>query len=75
MDDHLTIAESSRAISAQAGCEVSPRILSDLFYRRILDVERCPICGDRRLIPRDYLPEILAVLRERGLIVSKERQR
>jgi hypothetical protein len=45
---------------------VPPRVISDLFYSRRLDDRRCPIVGGRRLIPEDYLPEVVRVLREAG---------
>lgn len=51
-----------------------PRLLSDLFYQRVLDDARCPIVAGRRIIPEDYVPEIVKVLRERGLINSSERE-
>jgi hypothetical protein len=46
------------------GC--NPKDISDLFYQRKLDVDRCPIVGGRRLVPEDYLPEIKAVLQATG---------
>jgi hypothetical protein len=42
---------------------VKPRVLSDLFYKRVLSSDRCPIVSGRRMIPADYLAEITAVLR------------
>jgi hypothetical protein len=51
---------------------VKPRMISDLFYARQLSAERCPIVAGRRLIPRDYLPEIAAVLASSGS--NKERR-
>jgi hypothetical protein len=41
----------------------APRDISDLFYRRELRDDRCPIICGRRLIPEEYLPEIEAALR------------
>ena len=49
---------------------VRPRDVSDLFYARILDDVRCPIVAGRRLIPADYLADVEAVLRERGLVAE-----
>jgi hypothetical protein len=45
---------------------VRPRDISDLFYSRRLDVDRCPVIGDRRLIPIDYLSGIQIELRRAG---------
>ncbi len=57
---HLNVSEVARQIGAR------PKDISDLFYQRRLDDERCPIVGGRRLIPVDYVPVIEAALRELG---------
>ena len=72
MPKQLTVTAAARDIAAQAGVKVRPRDISDLLYKQVLDVDRCPIVGDRRMIPRDYLPTVLEVLRARGLIASSE---
>jgi hypothetical protein len=43
--------------------DVSPQMLSDLFYQRRLSHDRCPKVGGRRRIPENYLPEIATVIR------------
>jgi hypothetical protein len=48
--------------------KLPPHVLSNLFYRRVLDDAICPVAGGRRVIPNDYVPVIERVLRERGLI-------
>jgi hypothetical protein len=58
----LTVSEIARRYG------ILPRLISDLFYSRLLDDSRCPIVAGRRLVPEDYLPTIEAVLRDRGLI-------
>ena len=58
---HLSASEAARRIPG-----ARPKIISDLFYLRKLDNDRCPIVGGRRLIPEDYLPEIERVLRAAG---------
>jgi hypothetical protein len=45
-----------------------PQVLSNLFYRRVLDDTICPVVNGRRVIPGEYVPEIEQVLRDRGLI-------
>jgi hypothetical protein len=50
---------------------VRPRVISDLFYDRILDDSACPIIAGRRCIPEEYIPEVESKLRERGLIASE----
>jgi hypothetical protein len=43
---------------------IDPQRISMLFYRRRLRDDLCPIVGGRRLIPHDYVPEILRALEE-----------
>lgn len=60
---------SDTSISALARRHgVSPQVLSNLFYRRVLDDEKCPVVNGRRVIPAEYVAEIEEVLRERGLL-------
>ncbi len=51
---------------------VKPRVISGLFYDRVLDDQICPVVAGRRLIPESYLPEVERVLRERGLLATSE---
>jgi hypothetical protein len=74
MNERLTVTEATQALSEQAGCLISPRMISDLLYRCILDTARCPIVGDRCMIPRDYLPTVLDVLQSRGLIPPRGKE-
>jgi hypothetical protein len=75
MTDHVTVSEIARREG------VPPRVISDLFYQRVLNDAQCPVVGGRRLIPVDYLPAITAALRERGRrgrktrTANKERKR
>jgi hypothetical protein len=71
MYDPMTVSDVARALSDQLGVNVGPRDISDLFYKRFLHDDLCPIVGGRRLIPRSYLPEILDVLRARGAIPDR----
>lgn len=64
MSGYVTVSEAAREIGRKAGVVISPRTISDLFYKRLLRDDLCPIVGGRRLIPRDYLPDIEAVLRQ-----------
>ena len=52
--------------------KIEPRVLSNHFYTRRLDDNRCPTVGGRRIIPADYPPEIEAVLREVGALKKKK---
>lgn len=44
---------------------VSPQSLTSAFYNRQLDVSRCPVVGGRRMIPAEYVPEIVALMKTR----------
>ncbi len=58
----------ARKLCNEWGIKVRPRTISDLFYARELDDDRCPIVGGRRLIDDEYLPEIARLLRRKGWI-------
>ena len=45
---------------------ISPRDITALFYERALRDDLCPIVAGRRLIPRSYLPQVLAAMRAPG---------
>jgi len=57
---HLSVSEAARLLKAR------PRDISDLFYRRRLRDDLCPIVGGRRLIPEDYMDIIAIELRRSG---------
>jgi hypothetical protein len=63
---HYFISELARQFG------VPPRVISDLFYQRVLDDAACPIVTNRRLIPAAYVDTVEQVLRERGLIQTAE---
>jgi hypothetical protein len=44
---------------------VRPQVLTNLFYRGVLDGRVCPVVAGRRVIPAEYLPVLLSVVRER----------
>lgn len=62
---HLIVSEVARQIPG-----ARPRDISALFYERRLDEARCPIVGQRRMIPADYVPTIEAKLREMGRLAE-----
>ncbi len=74
VNQHTTVGDLARDIGERIGREVPPRVISDLFYKRVLSDERCPILGGRRLIPRDYIPEVERVLKDRGLGLPENRE-
>jgi hypothetical protein len=53
----LSVSEVARRIGA------TPRDISDLFYRRELRDDLCPIVAGRRLIPESYVEDIEGALR------------
>ena len=50
----------------------APRTSPNLFYRRRLPNDHCPIVAGRRLIPLDLVPVIEAKLRDRGLNATRQ---
>jgi hypothetical protein len=47
---------------------VAPRLISDFVYRGILDPRCWPIVAGRHVIPRDEVPRVVEILRERGAL-------
>jgi hypothetical protein len=60
--DFLFVSQAARELGSQLGAEVRPQDLSNLFYRRALRADLCPVVGGRRLIPCEYLATIKAFL-------------
>ena len=54
--------------------ETNPIHITALFYRRLLDNERCRVVRGRRLIPRAYIPEIRQKLIEHGYMKDEQTQ-
>jgi hypothetical protein len=63
-----SVGELAREVRSRHGVVIRPRDISDLFYNRLLTDDRCPIVGGRRMIPRDFVPNIEEALSVRGLI-------
>ena len=68
MPEVLTIGAVVQTIAERRGVDIPPQRLSDLFYRRKLNANRCPVVGGVRRIPAEYLPVIEAVLEARGVL-------
>ena len=64
MSQYHTVSEVARLIGAV------PRDISDLFYKRVLDDERCPVVGGRRIIPENYIDTIRTALKRAGRPVA-----
>jgi hypothetical protein len=58
--DYLSVSEAARRLRAK------PKDISDLFYRRALRDDLCPIVAGRRLIPENYLGMIRLALKRAG---------
>ena len=56
----LSVSDTARRLG------VAPKMISDLFYARVLDDDLCPVLGGRRVIPEEYVPTICEILTERG---------
>lgn len=67
MEDYFSVSDVARRLGA------CPKDISDLFYRRELRDDRCPIIGGRRLIPESYVPEIERALRRHRLLPFQAR--
>jgi len=59
MFDFLSITECAQEI----GC--APKAICNGFFDGLLDPKRCPRVGNRRIIPRDYVPEVRRLITER----------
>jgi hypothetical protein len=66
MPQFYGIGEAARL----AGC--APHYLSTLFYRGILDANRCGRVGGRIVVPAEYLDTIKAEVERRRLKVPSE---
>ncbi len=62
----ISVSEVARRI------EANPRDISDLFYRRRLRDDLCPIVAGRRIIPEDYVDVIRSALRRHGRPVGQQ---
>jgi hypothetical protein len=51
---------------------VPPRVISDLFWQRLLDRDRFPLVGTRRAIPVGELDNIRDMLIARGKLPQTE---
>lgn len=60
MTTHLSVSQAARQLGA------NPKDISDLFYRRRLRDDLCPVVAGRRMIPEDYLDIIAMALTRAG---------
>jgi hypothetical protein len=57
---YFCVSEAARRLGAR------PKDISDLFYRRLLRDDLCPIVAGRRLIPENCLSVIEMALKRAG---------
>lgn len=57
---YVNVSDVARRLGAR------PRDISDLFYKRALRDDLCPVSGGRRMIPIDYIEVIRAALKRAG---------
>lgn len=65
MPELLSVSEAARRLGAK------PKDISDLFYRRELRDDLCPIIAGRRVILEGYLDAIRSALKRKGRRVSE----
>ncbi len=56
---YLFVGEVARRLNAR------PKDITDAFYRGLLSASICPLIGNRRCIPPEYVDHIAAVLRRK----------
>jgi len=66
--DPLSVSEAAEELSRLAGERVRPQQISLLLYGKDLNERSCPRVGHAHIIDREYLPEILRILRRRGWV-------
>jgi hypothetical protein len=68
MPDYLSVSDAAERLGAK------PKDISDAFYGRHLDCDRCPIVAGRRLIPAEYLDGVAIELRRLGKLPPLRRE-
>ena len=63
---NFSVSEAARKL------EANPKDISDLFYRRELRDDLCPVVAGRRLIPEHYLDAIRTALKRAGRPIDSE---
>ena len=74
-DEFVSITEAASALTEDVGQTIKPRQISALLYDRELRTDYCPKIGNRHVIAREYLPEIVRVMRRKGWLRREEAAR
>lgn len=61
----MTISQVARMLEAQMGIPIPPRVISDLFYQRLISEELGPVVGGRRMVDRQAVPSIKEAILKR----------
>jgi hypothetical protein len=72
LGEQRSVSDIARELSARYAGVIRSRDITDLFYKRLLDDDVCPVVGGRRLIPRSYVPEVVDALRKQGRIGAED---
>lgn len=71
MPEFLSVGDACREVARLRGVAISPRVLTELTYRRALGFDP-PLIGGRRMFPASVMPSLLAELERRGYIAPAE---
>jgi hypothetical protein len=69
MPEFLSVGDTVREVARLRGVTISPRILTELAYRRALPCDTL-LVGGRRLIPSSAMPEVIDALERRGYFAA-----
>ena len=75
MNTHLTVSGAASELKRLFGLDVHPRDITTCLYLGKLDAEQCPIVSGRRLIPREALPDLAAILQTRRRLPAAAREK
>lgn len=67
----LSVGDCAREISTQYKVQLHPKVISDAFYAGQVDSSTCPIVAGRRMVPREFLPNLVAALRRAGKLKAE----
>ena len=65
MTDLMNVTEASRELGREFGLHVTPHELSNMIYRRVVGPDLAHMIGGRRVLSRENLPAVAALIRQR----------
>ena len=66
MTDLMSVTEASSELASEFVLHVTPHELSNMIYRRVVGADLAHMIGGRRMISRESLPVVAALIRQRG---------